>query len=104
MIDTGCQVTILSTTVFERICALDPKVRSELRPCQRWLVSADSSLLMELSIVFPGLCCDMLFVVEGLLGTEALQSYLPHQLDLRTGQLWAEGWSTLQLHQQRLAP
>ena len=28
MIDTGCQVTILSTTVFERMCALDPKVCS----------------------------------------------------------------------------
>ena len=41
---------------------------------------------------------------DGLLGTEALQSYLPHQLDLRTGQLWADGWSTLQLHQQRLTP
>ena len=49
----------------------------------------------------------MLFVVasigsDGLLGTEALQSCLPHQLDLRMGQLWAEGRSTLQLHQQRL--
>ena len=114
MIDAGCQVTILSATVFEHMCALDPKVRSELRPCRRRLVSADSSPLMvqgqlELSIVFPGLCCDMLFVVanvgsDGLLGTEALQSYLPHQLDLRTGQLWADGWSTLQLHQQWLAP
>ena len=66
-------------------------------------------LQLELDIVFPGLCCRMLFVVanigsDGLLGTEALQSYLPHQLDLRTGQLWAEGWSTLQLHQQRLTP
>ena len=28
MIDTGCQVTILSETVFERLCPLDPKVRS----------------------------------------------------------------------------
>ena len=51
----------------------------------------------------------MLFVVanigsDGLLGTEALQSYLPHQLDLRTGQLWADGLSSLRLHQQRLAP
>ena len=108
MIDTGCQVTILSTTVFEHMCALDPKVCSELRPCRRRLVSADTSPLMvqgqlELSIVFPGLCCDMLFMVanigsDGLLGTEALQSYLPHQLDLRTGQLWAK------LHQHRLAP
>ena len=114
MIDTGCQVTILSTTVFERMCMMDPTVRSELRPCRRWLVSADSSPLMvqgelELAIVFPGLCCDMLFVVanigsDGLLGTEALQSYLPHQLDLRTGQLWADGWSKLQLHQQCLTP
>ena len=101
-------MTILSTTVFEHMCALDPKVRSELRPCRRRLVSADTSPLMvqgqlELSIVFPGLCCDMLFMVanigsDGLLGTEALQSYLPHQLDLRTGQLWAK------LHQHRLAP
>ena len=114
MIDTGCQVTILYTMVFERMCMLDPRVRSELRPCRRRLVSADLSPLMmqgqlELYIVFPGLCCDMLFVVanigsDGLLGTEALQSYLPHQLDLRSGQLWADGWSTLQLHQQRLAP
>ena len=114
MIDTGCQVTILSTTMFERMCTVDPAVRSALRPCHRRLVSADSSPLivqgqLELNIVFPGLCCDMLFVVanigsDGLLGTEALQSYLPHQLDLRTGQLWADGWSTLQLHQQQLTP
>ena len=72
-------------------------MRSELRPCRHRLVSADSSPLivqgqLELAIVFPGLCCDMLFLVanigsDGLLGTEALQSYLPHQLDLRTGQL-----------------
>ena len=64
---------------------------------------------LELNVVFPGLSCDMLFVVatigsDGLLGTEALQSCLPHQLDLRTGQLWAEGRATLQLHQQRLIP
>ena len=50
----------------------------------------------------------MLFVVanigsDGLLGTEALQSY-PYQLYLRTGQLWVDGRSTLQLHQQRLIP
>ena len=105
MIDTGCQVTILSTTVFQRMCTVNPAVRSALRPCRRRLVSADSSPLMvqgqlELDIVFPGLCCKMLFVVakicsDSLLGTEALQSYLPHQLDLRTGQLWADGWSTL---------
>ena len=64
---------------------------------------------LELNVVFPGLSCDMLFVVasigsDGLLGMEALQSCLPHQLDLRTGQLWADGRSTLQLHQQRLIP
>ena len=51
----------------------------------------------------------MLFVVasigsDGLLVTEALQSCLPHQLDLRTWQLWADGRSMLQLHQQRLIP
>ena len=58
-----------------------------------------------MTIVFPGLQCDMMLVIasigsEGLLGTEALKSCLPHQLDLRTGQLWADGQSTLQLHQQ----
>ena len=114
MIDTGCQVTILSTTVFQRMCVAKPEVHSALQICRRRLVSADSSPLtvqgqLELDIAFPGLCCKMLFVVanigsDGLLGTEALQSYLPHQLDLRMGQLWADRWSTLQLHQQRLTP
>ena len=113
MIDTGCQVTILVTSVFERMCAVDPLFGSQLRPCRRRLVSADSSPLMvrgelDMTIVFPGLRCDMVLVFasigsEGLLGTEALQSCLPHQLDLRTGQLWADGQSTLQLHQQRQA-
>ena len=41
MIDTGCQVTILATTIFERMCTVDPMVRSRLRPCRRRLVSAD---------------------------------------------------------------
>ena len=113
MIDTGCQVTILATSVFERMCVSD-RMRSRLRPCGRRLVSADSSPLivkgeLEMTVVFLGLSCDMLLVVasigsDGLLGTEALQSCLPHQLDLRTWQLWSEGRSTLQLHQQRLTP
>ena len=52
-----------------------------------------------MKVVFPGLQCDMMLVIasigsERLLGTEALQSCLPHQLDLRTGQLWADGQST----------
>ena len=64
---------------------------------------------INLNIVFPGLRCDMWRVVagigtDGLLGTEALQSCLPHQLDLQTGQLWADGRSTLQLHQQKSTP
>ena len=42
MIDTGGQVTILATSVFERMCAADPQVRSRIRPCGRRLVSADS--------------------------------------------------------------
>ena len=114
MIDTGCQVTILATSVFENMCAADPQVKSRIRPCARRLVSADSSPLtvigeLELDVVFPGLKCIMCCVVarigsDGLLGTEALQSCLPHQLDLRTGQLWAEGRATLQLHQQKPTP
>ena len=73
MIDTGCQVTILATSVFERMCEIHPQLRAELVPCTQLLV-------------------------------EALQSCLPHQLDLRTGQLWADGRSTLQLHQQKPTP
>ena len=42
MIDTGCQVMILATSVFERMCAGDPQMRSRLRPCGRRLVSVDS--------------------------------------------------------------
>ena len=114
MIDTGCQVTILATSVFKRMCEIHPQLRTELVPCAQRLVSADSSPLMvlgriNLNVVFPGLRCDMCCVVasigsDGLLGTEALQSCLPHQLDLQTGQLWADGRSTLQLHQQKPTP
>ena len=114
MIDTGCQVTILATSVFDKMCDIHPEVKLGLKPCARRLVSADSSPLsvkgrVSLDIVFPGLRCDMWCVVadigtDGLLGTEALQSYLPHQLDLRTGQLWADGRSTLQLHHQQRSP
>ena len=42
MIDTGCQVTILATSVFEKMCAADPQVQFRIRPCARRLVSADS--------------------------------------------------------------
>ena len=113
-IDTGCQVTILATSVFNKMCDIHPEVRNGLVPCAQRLVSADSSPLtvmgrINLNIVFPGLRCDMWCVVagigtDGLLGTEALQSCLPHQLDLRTGQLWVDGRSTLQLHQQKSTP
>ena len=107
MIDTGCQVTILATSLFEKMCKVHPQVKSIIRLCTRRLVSADSSPLtvvgrINLDVVFLGPQCNMCCVVasigsDGLLGTEALQSCLPHQLDLRTGQLWAEGRSTLQL-------
>ena len=63
------------------MCVSDPQVRSRLRPCGRRLVSADSSPLtvggeLEMTIVFPGLSCDMLLVVAsigsvGLLGTDS---------------------------------
>ena len=102
MIDTGCQVTILATSVFKRMCEIHPQLRTELVPCAQGLVSADSSPLMvlgriNLNVVFPGLRCDMCCVVasigsDGLLGTEALQSCLPHQLDLRKGTTLC-GWS-----------
>ena len=96
------------------MCAADPQVRFKIHPCARRLVSVDSFPLtvigeLELDVVFPGLKCTMCCVVasigsDGLLGTEALQSCLPHQLDLQTGQLWAEGRATLQLHQQKPTP
>ena len=114
MIDTGCQVTILATSVFDKICDIHPEVNLGLVRCTQRLVSADSSPLtvrgrINLNVIFPELRCDMWCVVaeigtDGLLGTEALQSCLPHQLDLRTGQLWADGRSTLQLHHQRSTP
>ena len=33
MIDTGCQVTILATSVFEKMYTAHPQVRSRIRPC-----------------------------------------------------------------------
>ena len=71
MIDTGCQVTILATSVFNRMCDVHPEVRHGLVPCAQCLVSADSSPLtvmgrINLNVVFPGLRCDMWCVVAGI--------------------------------------
>ena len=33
VIDTGCQVTILATSVFNRMCDIHPEVRNGLVPC-----------------------------------------------------------------------
>ena len=70
MIDTGCQVTILATSVFKQMCEVHPQLRAELVPCTQRLVSADSSPLLvlgriNLNVVFPGLRCDMCCVVAG---------------------------------------
>ena len=69
------------------MCAADPQVRSRLHPCGRRLVSKGE---LELTVIFPGLSCDIMFVVasigsDDLLVKETLQSCLSHQLDLRTG-------------------
>ena len=60
MIDAACQVTILATSVFERMCAADPVFGTRLQPCRCRLVSADSSPLMvrgelDMTVVFSGL-------------------------------------------------
>ena len=60
MIDTGCQVTILATSVFEKMCKVHPQVKSRLSLCTCRLVSADSSPLtvvgrINLNVAFPGL-------------------------------------------------
>ena len=48
MINTGCQVTIVATLVFKRMCVSDSRIRAQLRPCGRRLISADSSPLIDL--------------------------------------------------------
>ena len=61
MIDTGCQVTILSATVFQRMCVVKPEVGSALQVCRRRLVSADSSnstpAWTDCAGLSPELCC-----------------------------------------------
>ena len=77
------------------------RVRSRLRPYDSRLVSADSSPLtlcgeLDMTVVFPGLSCDVVASIEsdGLLGTEALQSCLPHQ---GTGS-WPNTWQRSDRH------
>ena len=45
MINTGCQVTILATSVFDKMCKIHPEVKSELTTCTQRLISADKSPL-----------------------------------------------------------
>ena len=55
IIDTGCQVTILATLVFERMCVADPQFRGWLRRCRRCrrrVVSVNlSPLMVKLTVV-----------------------------------------------------
>ena len=104
-------VTILATSVLERMCTSDPQMRYRLRLCGRRLVWADSSPLtvkgeLELTVVFPGLSCDMLLVVasirsDGLLGTAVV---LAISAGSANGAIVGRRSSTLQLHQQTLTP
>ena len=76
MINAGCQVTILATSVLERMCISDPRVRSRLRPCGRRLIYADSSPLtvrgeLDMTVVFLGLSCDKILVVASI-GSDGL--------------------------------
>ena len=83
MIDTGCQVTILATSVFER-------PSDTVSAASMWtpvdisgFVPFDGTRGTGYDCCFSG-TCNMVLVVaslgsEGLLGTEALQSCLPHQ-------------------------
>ena len=105
MNDMGCQVTILAASVFECMCASEPQVRAWLHPCGRRLVSADSFPLsvkgeIELTIVFLGLSCDMLSSALIDCWVRKPCSRVCHINWIC--ELWAEGRSTLQLHQQRL--
>ena len=88
MIDTGCQVTILATSVFNRMCDIHPEVRNGLVPCAQRLVSADSSPLtmkgrINLNVVFPGPRCDMWCVVAGI-GTDGYWARKPYIRAYRT--------------------
>ena len=53
MIDTGCQVTILATSVFEKMYKVHPQVKDRLSPCTRRLVSADLSPLTVVGVLPP---------------------------------------------------
>ena len=53
MIHTGCQVTILATSVFERMCVADPRFRRWLRPYRRRLMLMVHGELC-MTVVFPG--------------------------------------------------
>ena len=94
MIDTGCQVTILATSVFERMCAADRQVRFRQRPCGRRLVSADSSWLtvkgeLELNVMtvmFQIISTLTLEVPSFLKGIAGLRGVSPNV------QLYSEPW------------
>ena len=80
MIDTRCQVTILATSVFDRMCGSDPRLCSRLRPCGRRLISADSSLLtlrieLDMTVVFPGPSCDMVLVIVSIVFGQVITRY-----------------------------
>ena len=101
MIDTGCQVTILATSVFERMCVSDPRVRSRLHPCGRRLVSDSSPLTIQYKSRLSSLAKRVWFLANAF-----CTCVTKHSNAFRTFRNWLKNskcvWHEQKLHVSRL--
>ena len=110
--DSGSAVTALSCSFYQALVRAGAPVGA-LRSTPRKLRGANGSPIdilgcsscvvsfLGLQTEFPILVCNL--STDAIIGTDTLDSILPHTLDIKNGLLFTEGGVSLQLHRRDAA-
>ena len=113
MVDSGASTTIIQHRVYEGLRQEFPLFVGPLESSQSRLLAANKQQLKvygeaQIECHFLDMQLPITFVVAdigvpGLLGLDSLTGQFPHCFNLKTGQLYAPGKGTLQLHKKNEA-
>ena len=111
LVDSGSSVTAMSDIFYKNLVhagapvgALQISTRTlrgangagiEVLGCSRCSVS-----FLGLRTEFPIIVCSLAAGTDAIIGTDVLESVLPHTLDIKNGLLFAQGGASLQLHRR----
>ena len=111
LVDSGSSVTAMSDSFYRNLVQADAPL-GVLKVTARTLRSANgtgievmgcsrcSVSFLGLRTEFPIIICDLPTGTDAIIGTDVLDSVLPHTLDVKNGLLFAQGGVSLQLHRK----